>query len=164
MKIALFLLAAILLHAPARAQAVYEQSYNSHIELHNEVEYHTIPIYELRQTLRVWTDSYSGGANFDPIIAVWHNGLRIAMNDDNPNINGRYQSQRDAGLLLPTLPWGSYVVTVSAYPNFPISDRIGDGVTYDAQTPIPIDTWCQPGDPGPGCHVDRHLSLHWTVE
>jgi len=41
---------------------------------------------------------------------------------------------------------------------------IGDGFTYDNQTPIPIDTWCQPGNPGPGCHSDRHCSLHWTVQ
>jgi hypothetical protein len=163
MKYVLYLLAAILLHAPAGAQPLYDQSYNGHIAFHNHVEYHTIPIYVGQGNLRVWTDSYSGGANFDPIITVWRNGERVAFNDDNPTFTF-YQSRRDAGIALSALPFGAYVVTITAYPNFALGLRLGDGFTYDSQVPIPIDTWCQPGDPGPGCQTDRHFSLHWTIE
>ncbi|WP_323141534.1 DVUA0089 family protein [Massilia phyllosphaerae] len=162
MKIALFLLA-VMLQAPVHAQATYEQSFNGHIELHNQVEYRTIPIYAGQGNLRVWTDSYADGANFDPIITVWHRGVKVAMNDNDATFSDN-QSARDVGVALPALARGTYVVTITAYPNFPLSDRLDDGFTYDNQAPIPIDTWCQPGDPGPGCHTDRHFSLHWSVE
>lgn len=59
MKIALFLLPAMLLQAPAHAQVAYEQSHHGHIELHNQVEYHTIPLYAGQGNLRVLTDSYT---------------------------------------------------------------------------------------------------------
>jgi hypothetical protein len=159
----LLLLVVAFLPARASVQAACEQSYNGHIQLHNEVVYHTIALYQGSGHLRAWTDSYSNGANFDPIITLWHNGVRIAMNDDNQAFTF-YQSYRDAGVDLTGLADGTYVVTITAYPNFPLSTRIDDGFTYDNQTPIPIDTWCQPGNPGPGCHSDRHFSLHWTVQ
>jgi hypothetical protein len=164
MKTALCLLAGLLFHAPAGSVAEYEQSYNGHIELHNQVEYHSIPIYAGQGDLRVWTDSYLHGANFDPIITLWHNGVLVAMNDDDQTVNPLYQTMRDAGLVLFKLPMGTYVVTITAYPNFPRTGRIGDGFAYDSQAPLPIDIWCQPAHPGPGCHVDRHFSLHWSVK
>jgi hypothetical protein len=112
----------------------------------------------------VWTDSYANGANLDLIMTLWHNGVRVAMNDDDHTVDPLYQSQRDAGLILDNLGWGTYVVTLSAYPNFPRSNFIGDGFTSDGDTPIPIDTWCQPGNPGESCHSHRHFSLHWSVK
>jgi len=58
MKNTFILLAALALHASAGAGALvqYEQSYEGHIELHNQVQYHTIPIYAGNGDLRVWTD------------------------------------------------------------------------------------------------------------
>jgi outer membrane biogenesis lipoprotein LolB len=66
MKIPLFLLAALLLQAPARAQVANEQSYTGHMVWHNQVEYHTIQVYQGSGHLRIWTNSNSGGAGFDP--------------------------------------------------------------------------------------------------
>jgi hypothetical protein len=166
MKTAVTLLAALFIHGAAAAGAFvqYEQSYDGHIELHNQVQFYTIPIYAGQGDLRIWTDSYSNSANFDPMITLWHNGVRIAFNDDDQTVDPAYQSKRDAGLVLFKLPRGSYVVTISAYPNFPRSARLGDGFAFDSQEPMPIDGWCQPGNPGPGCHSDRHFSLHWSVK
>jgi len=163
MKIALLLLAAMLLQAPARAQVAYEQSYTGHLEYHNQVEYLTIPIYAGLGNLRVWTDSYANSANFDPIITVWHNGIRIGMNDDNSSFTP-FQTRRDSAIALPTLSWGSYLVTISAYPNFPVSNYLENGFAYDNQGPITIETWCQPAFPGPGCYTRHHFSLHWTID
>jgi len=50
------------------------------------------------------------------------------------------------------------VVTINAYPNFPLGNRIGAGFTCDNETPIPINNWCPPGGPGPACRTDRHGS------
>lgn len=163
MKIALFLLVALSLQAPARAQVVNEQSYTGHLEDHNQVEYATIPIATGTGNLRVWTDSYAGSANLDPIIAVWHNGVLVAVNDDNPTFSP-FQTMRDSGIALPALALGIYVVTITAYPNFPVGNSLDNGFAYDSQRPIAIEEWCQPGHPGPGCYTRHHLSLHWTID
>jgi hypothetical protein len=163
MKIALFLLAAMLSLAPARAQVANEQSYTGHLEYHNQVEFVTIPISAGLGNLRVWTDSYANSANIDPIITVWHNGVKIGMNDDNATFTP-FQTSRDSGIALPALPWGSYVVTITAYPNFPLGNLLENGFAYDSQTPATIEVWCQPGHPGPGCYTRHHISLHWTID
>lgn len=166
MKSMWMMLATLLIHASAGAGAIvqYERSYEAHFELHNQVEYHTIAIYAGAGDLRIWTDSYNGGIGLDPIITLWHNGARVAFNDDDQTVDPLYQSKRDAGLVLFALPHGTYVVTITAYPNFARSASLGDGFAFDSQSPIVIDTWCQPGNPGPGCHSDRHISLHWSVK
>lgn len=88
MKIAVSFFAGWLLSSPAFALGYIEdeQSYNGHIELHNQVEYHTIRIFIGQGNLRVWTDSYGSGANFDPIIALGHNGELVAQNDDTMTV------------------------------------------------------------------------------
>lgn len=166
MKIAVSFFAGWLVSSPAFALGYIEdeQSYNGHIELHNQVEYHTIRIFIGQGNLRVWTDSYGSGANFDPIIALGHNGELVAQNDDTMTVKPLYQGKRDAGLVLNKLPIGTYVVTITAYPNFPRTTHIGDGFAYDNVGPIPIEVWCQPAHVGIGCHVERHFSLHWSVE
>lgn len=163
MKIALFLLAAMSLQAPARAQVAYEQSYTGHLEYHNQVEFLTIPIDAGQGNLRKWTDSDSGGVGFDPVLTLWQNGAKLALNDDNVAFNF-YQSRFDAGIELFGLADGTYVATITAFPNLPLGNTIGAGFTYDSQTPVPMATWCPPGKPGPVCQKDRHFSLHWTVQ
>jgi len=163
MKTALFLLASIFMQAPAKAQAMYEQSYSGHMVWHNQVEYHTIQIYSGSGHLRIWTDSYGNGASFNPVLTLWRNGVKLAMNDDNTTFN-YYQSRLDAGIELFGLADGTYVATITAYPNLPLGNSIGGGFTYDLEAPVPMATWCPPGTPGPSCPKDRHFSLHWTVQ
>lgn len=164
MKTALFLFAWLLLQAPAKAQAMYEQSYSGHMVWHNQVEYHTIQIYNGRGHLRIWTDNDSGGAGFNPVLTLWRKGVRLAMNDNHAGYFNYYQGNLDAGIELFGLEDGTYVATITAYPNFPRSNGLGGGFTYDLDAPIPMATWCPPGSPGPSCPKDRHFSLHWTAE
>lgn len=136
-----------------------EQTFDGHIAYHNDVAFHSI-VLTAPGTLRVWTDSYISGANFDPIIAVWRNGQLLAQNDDNPNFSGD-QTFYDAGLGLFNLGVGTYVVSVSAYGNFANGNNLGAGFNYDLQTPISLDTWCQPAS---HCNMGKHFSLHWSTQ
>ena len=109
----------------------------------------------------VLRDLYAIG--FDPVLTLWRNGVKLAMNDDSPTFNF-YQSQLDAGIELFGLADGTYVATISAFPNFPLGNNISAGFTYDLQAPVPMATWCPPLSPGPVCRQDRHFSLHWTAQ
>lgn len=108
----------------------------------------------------MWTDSYINGANFDPIVNVWHKNVRIAQNDDNPTIDPANQTRYDSGIRLANLAVGTYVFTVSAYANFSTGANIGNGFLYDNQAPIPLDNWCQPAS---HCDMAKHFSLHWSI-
>ncbi|MCL2524969.1 MAG: PEP-CTERM sorting domain-containing protein [Betaproteobacteria bacterium] len=96
--------------------------------------------------VRIWTDSYQGGVNFDPITALWNlsTGALINYNDDNAYI-GPNQTSYDSGFILPTLAAGEYAFTVAAYNNFPGSNLsdLFDFERYGMQPQL-LSTWCQP--------------------
>lgn len=97
--------------------------------------------------VRVWTDSFQSGLNFDPITALWNRttGARIAENDDNSNVNPSTQTYYDSGFSLASLAAGEYAFTVAAYANF-AGNNLSDPFSYAAQnvTPVLIADWCQP--------------------
>jgi hypothetical protein len=156
MKTVISLLAGLALSTLALfAQA---QTFDGHIAFHNDVAYHSITITRPGSNLNVWTDSYINGANFDPIVSVWHNNVKLAQNDDNPTIDPANQTRYDSGIQLRNLAVGTYVFTVSAYANFPVG--LFGHFAYDAQTPIPLDNWCEPAS---HCDMAKHYSLHWAV-
>jgi len=99
--------------------------------------------------VRVWTDSFQSGTNFDPITALWMgNGTLIAQNDDNPFINPSTQTYWDSGFSLPSLVMGNYIFTIASYANFANGTTLAQGFSYDNATPIPIEQhWNQrPGN------------------
>ena len=93
--------------------------------------------------VRVWTDSFQSGANFDPITALWNanSGALIAQNDDNDNVNPATQTYYDSGFSLASLIAGDYFFTVAAYSNFAAGSNISDGFQFDGDTPIAIENW-----------------------
>jgi hypothetical protein len=147
-----------LLLSPLACAAHADATYEGHIAYHKDVAYHRFILIS-PGTLRIWTDSYNSGANFDPIIAVWRDGTLLAQNDDNPVFTAN-QTSYDAGIALLNLGAGSYVVTVAAYGNVARATTMGGGFRYDGQAPIRLDTWCQPFS---HCKMAPHFSLHWTV-
>ncbi|MGZ3181577.1 MAG: DVUA0089 family protein [Telluria sp.] len=132
--------------------------YNDHIAFHNDVLFYTFIVTQASQ-LTAWTDSYASGANFDPIVAVWHQGQLLAQNDDNPTV-APGQSYFDAGITGLDLQPGSYVFSIGAYANFARGPTLADGFIYDGQTPIPLSQWCEPAT---GCNPGPHVSLHWNL-
>ena len=101
--------------------------------------------------VRVWTDSYDGGVNFDPITALWNRstGALIDEDDDNASVNPATQTIYDSGFTLGTLAAGEYAFTVAAYNNFASGDNLADGFDFDGQTPVLISEWVQPARRGP---------------
>lgn len=97
--------------------------------------------------VRVWTDSFKSGVNFDPITALWNrtSGARIAENDDNDQVNPSTQTYYDSGFTLASLAAGEYAFTVAAYRNF-AGTNLSDPFDYELNnvTPVHIEDWCQP--------------------
>ncbi len=97
--------------------------------------------------VRVWTDSFKSGLNFDPITALWNrtSGARIAENDDNAQVNPSTQTYFDSGFTLANLAAGEYAFTVAAYRNF-AGTNLSDPFDYELNnvTPVRIEDWCQP--------------------
>lgn len=97
--------------------------------------------------VRVWTDSYLGGVNFDPITTLWNlsTGAKITQNDDNAGVNPSTQTVYDSGFTFSTLAAGSYAFTIAAYNDFANGDNLSDPqFAFANVTPIPLSEWCQP--------------------
>jgi hypothetical protein len=82
----------------------------------------------------------------------------VGENDDNSNI-APGQTRYDSGLAFSALGAGEYMFTVATYNNFAKGTRLSQGFTYDAQTPIRLETWNQPSNHvGMGKNWSLHLS------
>lgn len=116
------------------------------IQYHNDVVTTRFTLTETTNNVRVWTDSYQDGANFDPITALWNatTGALIDENDDNDLVSPTTQTDYDSGFILSSLEAGEYLFTVATYDNFAAGDDIGDGFDFDVEAPILLADWAQP--------------------
>ena len=99
--------------------------------------------------LRMWTDSWLAGANFDPLLALFSSqGALLSLSDDpnnpNPPVDAG-QGALDAGLLLPNLAAGRYRVTISDAANYPNGSSFGDGFMLDGSAPLAYGSNGRPG-------------------
>jgi hypothetical protein len=140
-RIVVCLMAIGLLCFAAGAQA-NTFNFTGNISYHNDVVQFSFSLLNDATNVRVWTDSFQNGANFDPITALWTGtGNLIAENDDNATVNPATQTYWDSGFTLATLAAGNYLFTVAAYDNFASGTTLADGFRYDGQTPVPIEQW-----------------------
>jgi hypothetical protein len=97
--------------------------------------------------VKVWTDSFMSGINYDPITALWHkvgsDFQLIDQNDDNDSI-APGQTYYDSGFSVASLAAGDYLFTVGAYNNFAHGPLLSDGFDFDGITPTAIPDWCEP--------------------
>ncbi|MES2950774.1 MAG: DVUA0089 family protein [Pseudomonadota bacterium] len=112
--------------------------------------------------VRVWTDSFMGGVNFDPITAVWsqtNTGWSLlGQNDDNASI-APGQTRFDSGLTFANLTAGNYLFTIATYNNWASGTTLAQGFTFDNQAAIPLAQWNQPANHvNMGTHYSVHLS------
>ena len=99
-------------------------------------------------TVRVWTDSFDAGTNFDPTLTLWQRsgpGYAWLAEVDDDSTLAAGQTDFDAGLELQGLGTGHYLVTLGASPNFAVGSLLSDGFAFDGETPVPIASWNQPG-------------------
>lgn len=116
------------------------------IQYHNDVVTTRFTLTETTNNVRVWTDSYQDGANFDPITALWNatTGALIDENDDNDLVSPTTQTDYDSGFFLSSLEAGEYLFTVATYDNFAAGDDIVGGFDFDDEDPILLADWAQP--------------------
>jgi hypothetical protein len=129
-------------------------NFSGTINYNTDVVYIPFTLSSDATNVKVWTDSFQNGTNFDPITAVWTaSGNLIGQNDDNSSI-APGQTYYDSGLVFPTLSAGDYLFTVATYANFAKGTTLADGFDYDGTTPVPITEWWvdRPG------YWDVHLS------
>jgi hypothetical protein len=127
--------AATLLAATAHAASF---TFEGNIDYHNDIVYTYFTVNADATDVRIWTDSFQDGINFDPITALWTSaGLLLAQNDDNPYIE-QDQTYWDSGIVLPTISAGDYIFTIASYWNFANGTTLSQGFAFDGQTPIPI--------------------------
>ncbi|HJV53042.1 MAG TPA: DVUA0089 family protein [Noviherbaspirillum sp.] len=132
--------------------------FTGNIANHNDVITTTFTLDSAATNVRVWTDSFLSGTNFDPITALWNasTGERLDQNDDNPTINPATQTYFDSGFNIASLDAGTYFFTVATFANFARGNNIADGFAYDNDTPIPLSNWCQPAS-----HCN--MGTYWSV-
>lgn len=120
-------------------------NFSGEIEFHNDVIYTYFTVEEDMTDVRLWTDSYMSGVNFDPIAALWNaDGTLIDQSDDNATINTNTQTSRDAGFNLNSLLAGEYIFSISTYNNFALGNDLNDGFLFQDQDPVALQDWRQP--------------------
>ena len=113
----LFLAAAIAAMATQAQAALFH--FTGNLTYHNDVARIDFNVAQDATNVRVWTDSFMSGQNFDPITALWKaDGTKIEENDDDSSINPQTQTSWDSGFSLQTLAAGNYIFTLAAYNNF----------------------------------------------
>jgi hypothetical protein len=142
-KITTTLAAACALVSGAADAAIFH--YTGSITYHNDVVSTAFRLDSNATNIRMWTDSYMNGLNFDPVTALWNadTGALISENDDNANIAAG-QTRFDSGFNLASLAAGNYIFTVATFNNFAKGANLADGFSFDSQTPIALANWCQP--------------------
>ncbi len=122
-------------------------TFDGNITYHNDIVKIDFSLDKDAKNVKVWTDSFQGGANFDPITALWKKDgsdfKLIDRNDDNAGI-APGQTMYDSGFSLPTLDAGEYLFTVGTYNNFNVGDSLSQGFEFDNQSPILLADWDQP--------------------
>ena len=94
-------------------------TFSGNIANHNDIVRVDFSLANNATNVRVWTDSFLSGTNFDPITALWNadTGARLGENDDNSSI-ALGQTYFDSGFSLASLAAGNYFFTMATFANF----------------------------------------------
>jgi MYXO-CTERM domain-containing protein len=130
--------------APAQAADV---TLEGDLLVHNQVLQFDFSLASAGTDLRIWTDAWMSGLNFDPTAALWARqgsdfSLLAEVDDDDSVAAG--QGYYDTGFALPTLAAGQYRLTLAAAGNVVLGSWLSEGYSYDAEAPIAIGDWNQP--------------------
>lgn len=133
MKCVLRMLVGLWAALAAQAGAVTFDASGS-LVYHNDVSFVPFTLAQDAGDIKIWTDSFRNGLNFDPIIALWRDGALLGENDDYPYFTAE-QTRYDSGLFFALLPAGSYEISITPFSNFTSGPRMEDGFAFSAQTP-----------------------------
>jgi hypothetical protein len=145
----------LLLAAASAAASAADFAFDGNIEFNDDVVHVSFAIADVDASadLRLWTDSWQGGLNFDPGITLWQqvgaDFSLLAQNDDDGTLAAG-QGVFDSGLSLGGLSAGRYLVTLTAYPYQAAGTLLSQGFAFDPAF-VPaigverIADWNQPG-------------------
>ncbi len=137
---------ALLCASLSTAQAA-DFSFSGNITFHNDVVQIDFSLAQAATNVRLWTDSWQGGLNFDPAAGLWaaagSDFRLLAEVDDNDQVAAG-QGFYDTGFVLPTLAAGNYRVTVVAAFNAANGNLLSQGFNYGAEAPILLTQGNQP--------------------
>ncbi|MBC7701210.1 MAG: PEP-CTERM sorting domain-containing protein [Massilia sp.] len=140
------LAAAALALSSLHAQAA-NFSFAGDIAHHTDVVQVAFTLQSSSGPVRLWTDSWSDGLNFDPTLSLWvkdGSGYSLVGDNDDDDTIDPAQGFYDAGLSRTTLTAGQYLVTVGAAPNHANGTLLSQGFAFDGSTPILVSQWDQP--------------------
>ncbi|MBT9456481.1 MAG: DVUA0089 family protein [Burkholderiaceae bacterium] len=114
--------------------------------------------------VKVWTDSWQSGLNFDPVVAVWAktaDGYALLSEVDDDDSIGAGQGSFDAGIQFSAMSAGHYLVTLAASPNYANGTTLAAGFAFDGEAPIALADWTQPSNnPNTNDQKGGFWSLH----
>ncbi|STR45241.1 putative secreted protein with PEP-CTERM sorting signal/MYXO-CTERM domain-containing protein [Iodobacter fluviatilis] len=149
---------AILLVSSASHAAVFD--FSGSINFHKDVVKLGFTLNQTNTDVKVWTDSFRNGVNFDPITAVWQKSGQdwklLEQNDDDGSIAAG-QTRYDSGLKFTSLGAGEYLFTIATYNNSAVGPLLSNGFVFDGQAPIRLEDWNQPAN---GLNRGKEWSVH----
>lgn len=129
--------------------AAADYSFSGHLEFNTSIVKIEFQLADDASNVRLWTDSFESGKNFDPSLALWQRSgtgyVWLAEVDDDNTLVPTRQTDFDAGIDMTSLAKGQYLVTLTASPNYAAGTLLSDGFAFDGETPLPIASWNQPG-------------------
>ena len=93
----------------------------------------------------LWTDSWQSGLNFDPQLFLASGGAIVNADNDSGSLVNAGAGYYDAGLQFTAAAAGSYRLVLNASSNDARGTTLAQGFSYDADTPIKLADWNQPG-------------------
>lgn len=111
----------------------------------------------------LFSSSWDDGG-FDPMLGLWESdGDSVYFQDDGHILgstlsngvsydHGSWDSYYTAPVAV-----GNYLVTLTAFYNWPNGGNLADGFSYDGQTPIPITSWDQPANGYKNPNYEFHI-------
>lgn len=103
-------------------------------------------------TVTLFSSSWDDGG-FDPMLGLWTSGGdRIQFQDDGHNTGSTYSNGVSYthgnwdSYYTEILQAGSYIVTLSTFPNWNLGNTLSAGFTYDGQVGIPVPQWNEPSN------------------
>lgn len=95
--------------------------------------------------VELWTDSWQSGLNFDPQLFLAQAGSIVAADNDGGSLVHAGAGFYDAGLQFTAAAAGSYRLVLNASSNDALGTTLAQGFIYDADAPISLTDWNQPG-------------------
>ena len=123
---------ALIVGAATSAQA-FSLSTSGNLTFNDSVADVAFTLVSSTSAVRLWTDSFHSGVNFDPVLTLWkHAGsdYTLIIGADDDSSVGAGQTYYDAGLRFATLAAGDYLASITASPYLAVGTLYSRGFAF----------------------------------